>query len=83
MPKLSAEQPGADAIIRVEITPQMLNETNEDGSFKFTDDQLRDWLTKLRGDREIVMAKAQQKASSEGRPKAPRGSVGLSEDDLT
>lgn len=81
MPKLSAEQTSAgDQIIRVEITPQMLNETNEDGSWKFPDDQLKEWLLKLRGDREIVAAKKQAKESGTPRAKA---ATGLTEDDLT
>lgn len=79
-PKLSADQAGIDQIIRVEITPQMLNETNEDGSWKFSDSQLGEWLTKLRGDREIVMAK---KAAKESGPRSPKGPTGLTEDDLT
>lgn len=82
MPKLSAEQTNAaDQIIRVEITPQMLNETNEDGSWKFPDDQLKEWLLRLRGDREIVAAKKQAKES--GAPRQPKAAGGLTEDDLT
>lgn len=80
MPKLSADQTQTTEIIRVEITPQMLNETNEDGSYKFDDAQLNDWLTKLRGDREMVLAR---KASKDSSPKAPKVTKSLTEDDLT
>ena len=55
--KLSAGQPEPESIIRVEITAQTLNEKNEDGTWKYSDDQLREWLTKLRGDREVTVAK--------------------------
>jgi hypothetical protein len=81
MPKLSAEQPGTDQIIRVEITPQMLNEVNEDGTWKFNDAQLKEWLMKLRGDREIVMAK--KAASGTAPTRGPKTATGLTEDDLT
>lgn len=59
MPKLAAGgTQDSEAIIRVDVEPQMLNEKNEDGSYKYTDDQLREWLHKLRGDREVAQAKA-------------------------
>lgn len=62
MPKVSAEQTPVESIIRVDITAETLNEKNPDGSWKFSDDQLREWVTKLRGDREVTIAK---KASKE------------------
>lgn len=82
MPKLSAEgSPNAGEIIRVEITSQTLNEKNEDGTWKFSDDQLRDWLTKLRGDREVTVAKKMTRdASNAKREKVVQE---LTDDDIT
>lgn len=56
-PKISAEQTPVESIIRVDITAETLNEKNPDGSWKFSDDQLREWVTKLRGDREVTIAR--------------------------
>ena len=79
-PKLSAEQTVTE-IIRVEITPQMLNEINDDGTYKFDDTKIREWLTKLRGSREEVMAKRATKDAAG--PRGPKAGTGLTEDDLT
>jgi len=80
-PKLSAEQTqNNESIIRVEITAQMLNEVDEKGEWKFTDDQLKDWLSKLRGDREVVMAKKVAKEAGIAAPAKPKKA--LTEDDL-
>lgn len=82
MPKLSAEQTqNSDAIIRVEITAQMLNETDEKGDWKFTDDQLKEWLSKLRGDREVTMAKKIAKESGTATTSRPVKKA-LTTDDL-
>lgn len=75
--KLSADGgPQTDQIIRVEITAQTLNEKNEDGSWKFNDDQLRDWLVKLRGDREITVAKKVTREAA-----AKKGGTFIDDDD--
>lgn len=70
--KLTAGQPQVEVIIRVEITAQTLNEKNEDGSWKYSDDQLREWLTKLRGDREITVAKKVAKETATAKQKATK-----------
>lgn len=67
MPKLTAEQSATEAVTRVpDVTAATLNEKNPDGSWKYTDDQLRAWLQGLRGDREVTVAKklARQDASA-------------------
>lgn len=64
MPKLAAGGTSSEEITRVDVEPQMLNEKNEDGSYKYTDDQLREWLHKLRGDREVAQAKATRTSPS-------------------
>ena len=81
MAKLSAtpQQP-TDAIVRVEITTEMLNATNDDGTPKFNDDQLREWLTKLRGDREVTFAKAAQAKASREEKAAKKANV-ISDDE--
>lgn len=79
--KLSADQgQPTDSIIRVEITAQTLNEKNEDGSWKYSDDQLREWLTKLRGDREVTIAKKIARTENATKRKAEQE---LTDEDLT
>lgn len=81
MPKLTAGNDPQEAIIRVEVTAEMINETNEDGSYKYDDDKLREWLTKLRGDREVAMAKV-AKAKSDRETRAANKQPELTDDDL-
>lgn len=64
MPKLSAGNTLTEEIVRVDIDPATLNEKNPDGTYKFGDDQIREWLHKLRGERETTIAKAQTKANA-------------------
>lgn len=75
MPKLSAGNTLSEEIVRVDVDPQTINEKNEDGTYKFSDDQLREWLHKLRGEREVVMARAATKATSPGAPSKPKFSA--------
>lgn len=74
MPKLSAGSP-IEEIVRVEIDAATINEKNPDGSYKFTEDQIREWLQKLRGDREVTIAKAQTRANAPSAPSKPKFSA--------
>lgn len=63
MPKIAAGGGSSEEIVRVTIEPQTLNEKNPDGTYKFTDEQINDWLNKLRGEREVSIAKAATRTS--------------------
>ena len=81
MQKLSADQGQQTEIIRVEINAATINEKNEDGTYKFSDDQLNTWLESLRGNRLATLAKKQE-AAKRG-PAAPKAPQVFSEDDFT
>ena len=75
MPKVSAGGSPVEEIVRVDIDSQTLNDKNEDGTYKFSDDQMREWLHKLRGDRESTIAKAQVRAAQPAAPGKPKYSA--------
>lgn len=64
MPKLQANSGPTTEIIRVDIKAETINEKDENGNFKFSEDQLRSWLHELRGDREAMIAKKMTRAAS-------------------